>query len=124
VEMSSNLHQYDGFDVWENELDYENIQHFLKNSDYDLALIDIDNPNALKKWGQADDYFFLTSYEHPVIMQNTKLLESLFENQRDIELNPLTPVIHDVGVNQDENYLKGFVDHLPISWNESIIYYL
>lgn len=123
IDMKNRIHQYDGFDVWENVFGFDPVKSFLHQYDYEIALIDIDDAHSLKQWENADHYYLSTSYDNPTLIRNKVLVEALFEDKPHKNILPITKIIYDVGVSQDESYLNQTLDHLPIIWNESITFY-
>ncbi|MEK4983580.1 hypothetical protein [Bacillus sp. FSL K6-6540] len=123
VELTSDIYTYDSFDVWESIVDVEKVQSDLKESEYDYALIDIDDPVSLEKWPKQEKYYIFSSFENPVMQNNFKLLRSLMRDNKMDRLLPITKILKESQANIKEDYFNQCVDELPITWNETLYFY-
>lgn len=114
--------EYDGFDVIRSCSTFEQLQNYFEKDkeplDYDLVIIDTDNPAAAAKWGDCEHYFVVTNFERYTVEHNISLMNSFFEN-REKELVNFELVIYPyINCNLNDNYPVSTIDHLPILWSE------
>ncbi|MEF2964214.1 hypothetical protein V3851_00100 [Paenibacillus sp. M1] len=123
VEMDKKVQQYDNFDVAESLGGAAELEELIAAAAYEYVIIDADDPDKLGNFVSSDMFYLVTTYENPVMQGNGALLEAMLRNIPEERL-PLhmTKVIREPGGNLTEDYLTRLYDHLPIHWNESLIY--
>lgn len=125
LDIDQNVQQYDNFDVTESLDKVAELEGRVDLSSYDYVIIDADNPARVGEVVASDTFYLVTTYENPVMQGNQLLLESLVqslpEERRPL---PMTKVICESNGTFTEDYLVQLYDHLPIYWEESLIYLL
>lgn len=123
VEMETDIRQHDLFDITENITNKSQFEKIVAEEGYDYIFIDIDQPELIKEWYQADHHVVVTTYDNREIQGNLSLLEALFNGHETEELLPFSRVICEASHTFHEDYLNSVYEKLPISWQDTFVYY-
>jgi hypothetical protein len=115
------LTELNGFDIVRGCKSFDELKKvFKKKSEdldsYDFVIIDTNDPENVRSWGEVSNHFLVTNFERYTIEKNVQLLES-YITDRSIEPIKFDLIVHPyVDCMLDTDYLKSTVSHLPISW--------
>ncbi|MDQ0087775.1 hypothetical protein J2T12_001181 [Paenibacillus anaericanus] len=124
------LTEFCGFDVttglsstelWEEELT-EAGKH---SAVYDYMLLDMDSLmlSSIDPWLSADEILWVTSFDRYEVERSSEWFRRLFLKWPELQGMKVRPLyIRTVESNLNEEYIMGFMEDLPIVWNEDPIW--
>lgn len=124
LDIEADVHQYDGFDVMENVCSPIQLKERMAETNYDYVLIDVDHLKNVQEWSSENPVFLVTSLDNTVMQRNCQLLNGLFEQSEASELKSITRIVQRASDAFSEEYLDELLDHLPIQWHDTLVYYV
>ncbi|WP_110931523.1 hypothetical protein [Paenibacillus bouchesdurhonensis] len=124
LDIEEDIHQYDGFDVMENVHSPTQLKERIAETSYDYVLIDIDHLKNIQEWRSDDPLFLVTSLDNSVLQRNCQMLNVLLEQSEASELKPITRIVQRATDAFTEEYLDELLNHLPIQWHDTFVYYV
>lgn len=122
VSESAEINQHDNFYIAENLDSYSKLEQILTSDEYNVILIDINNPEALRNWSSCDEYFLVTSHDNAVLQKNIELIDSFFQDKSKSDFIPFSKIVIEATSFTDQ-YINSMFDSHPIDWKDTHTFY-
>lgn len=123
IDENAKVSEFDGIDVALGFQTFGELEdHFSEIGenphDYDVLLIDSDDPEGVAQWGATEVRALVASFEKYSVLQNVKLLERFFQSSM-TEPSAFLRIYYPFADCQiDEAYMDSTLERFPIQWHE------